>query len=233
MPFGRCLHVLRKICGTRKVFPSGCELSGKLSIFAGTPVVDQELYSEKRGSLSDSTEVCIKSLRPHGLSDQEKSKEVSSSHSFLLTSPSLISLKLLFKEAVVWKHLQHPNIVPFKGVTLDPPQLISEWMPGGELQDYVKKNPSANLIGLVGPFLCTFTKLLTLLTVAGYRRRSCSSPRMWDHPRGSERGVCRSSNCSTVFHAGVVSQMLSSTHPGTHESRTSALQALCGILARL
>ncbi|KAF9789504.1 kinase-like domain-containing protein, partial [Thelephora terrestris] len=53
------------------------------------------------------------------------------------------------KGAIVWKHLDHPNIVPFKGVTLDPPQLVSEWMPGGELREYIKKNPSTNLINLL------------------------------------------------------------------------------------
>ena len=27
---------------------------------------------------------------------------------------------------VAWKHLKHPNIVPLLGVTIDPPQLISD-----------------------------------------------------------------------------------------------------------
>jgi serine/threonine protein kinase len=52
----------------------------------------------------------------------------------------------------VWKRLNHPNIVPFKGVRLDPPQLISEWMPNGELRAYIKRNRGANLIGLVSSF---------------------------------------------------------------------------------
>ena len=55
------------------------------------------------------------------------------------------------KEAVVWKRLNHPNIVPFKGVTFDPLQLISEWMPGGELRDYVRKNRDTSLVSLVSP----------------------------------------------------------------------------------
>jgi len=35
------------------------------------------------------------------------------------------------------------------GVTLKPLQLVSGWMPGGELRSYVKENPHANLINLV------------------------------------------------------------------------------------
>ena len=52
----------------------------------------------------------------------------------------------------MWKHLVHPNIVPFKGLTLDPFQLVSEWMPNGELRHYVKNNPDIDLLSLVGIF---------------------------------------------------------------------------------
>ena len=49
----------------------------------------------------------------------------------------------------MWKHLNHPNIVPFRGATLGPPQLISEWIPGGDLREHLKINRHADLIGLV------------------------------------------------------------------------------------
>lgn len=52
----------------------------------------------------------------------------------------------------MWKNLNHPNIVPFKGVTFDPLQLVSEWMPGGELRHHVKNNPDAHLPSIVGVF---------------------------------------------------------------------------------
>ena len=50
------------------------------------------------------------------------------------------------------KHLNHPNIVPFKGVTFEPPQLISEWVPGKGLHEHLKINGRANLTGLVNIF---------------------------------------------------------------------------------
>ena len=50
----------------------------------------------------------------------------------------------------MWKCLDHPNIVAFKGVTLNPLQLVSEWMPGGELRQYLMKYPDADRINLVG-----------------------------------------------------------------------------------
>ena len=57
------------------------------------------------------------------------------------------------KEAVMWGRLRHQNIVPFVGVTLEPLQLVSGWMPGGELRSYVRENPHANLISLVSQLL--------------------------------------------------------------------------------
>ena len=54
---------------------------------------------------------------------------------------------------MTWRHLNHPNIVPFKGVTFEPLQLVSEWMLGGELREYIRVNYDVNLIGLVGLFL--------------------------------------------------------------------------------
>ena len=50
----------------------------------------------------------------------------------------------------MWKHLTHPNVLPLLGVTITPLQLISDLMPGGDLPRYVKNNPDANLLGLVG-----------------------------------------------------------------------------------
>lgn len=52
----------------------------------------------------------------------------------------------------MWKRLRHPNIVSFKGVTFEPLQLVSEWMPGGELREYIKNNRHQNIIKLVSQF---------------------------------------------------------------------------------
>ena len=54
------------------------------------------------------------------------------------------------EEAVMWKRLRHPNIVPFIGITRDPMQLVSEWMPNGTLTRYINTHPTADRICLVG-----------------------------------------------------------------------------------
>lgn len=53
--------------------------------------------------------------------------------------------------SALWKRLKHPNIVPFLGVTTDPPQLISDWMPNGNVVEYMQLHPDADRLGLVCP----------------------------------------------------------------------------------
>ena len=64
----------------------------------------------------------------------------------------------------MWKHLTHPNIVPFFGITPVPLQLISEWMPGGDLTEYIKDHPGADRLGLVGLPPAEFDPMLTPAT---------------------------------------------------------------------
>ena len=64
----------------------------------------------------------------------------------------------------MWKHLLHPNIVPLLGITPTPLQLISEWIPGGDLTEYVKKHPGADRLGLVNVHPTAFGPTLTPTT---------------------------------------------------------------------
>ena len=77
------------------------------------------------------------------------------------------------------------------GITLEPLQLVSEWMPGGELRVYIRKNPSANLIHLVGPFLLYSAQPLTLPLVTRHRRGPRVSSFMWGDTRKSQWGGYR------------------------------------------
>ena len=49
-----------------------------------------------------------------------------------------------------WKNLEHPNIVPLLGVTTDPVQLVSGWMPDVDLTGYITNHPDADRLSLVG-----------------------------------------------------------------------------------
>ena len=69
---------------------------------------------------------------------------------FMFSAPGRSQIPQAFHQmAVVRKHMKHPNIVPLLGVTLDPPQLISDHMPDGSLTEYIKSHPDADRISLV------------------------------------------------------------------------------------
>lgn len=60
------------------------------------------------------------------------------------------------------KYLKHMNIVPLLGATLDPPQIISAWMPGRGLAEYVIAHQEENRLGLVGSLPAVSGEVLTL-----------------------------------------------------------------------
>jgi serine/threonine protein kinase len=93
--------------------------------------------------------VCVEKVRMYSKGDPQKANGVC--YPSLLTSSShfLRIAQTFHREAVTWKHLSHPNIVPFLGVTFDPLQLVSAWMPGGSLTEYIKEHPSKSRLVLV------------------------------------------------------------------------------------
>ena len=64
----------------------------------------------------------------------------------------------------MWKHLDHQNIVPLLGITITPLQLISEWIPCGDLRAYLKNHPGADRLGLVCAPAIVFDPTLILVT---------------------------------------------------------------------
>ncbi|KIK68198.1 hypothetical protein GYMLUDRAFT_154178, partial [Collybiopsis luxurians FD-317 M1] len=56
-------------------------------------------------------------------------------------------------EALVWRQLQHPNILPLLGVNIDifHPSfcLISPWMDNGDIITFLKRNPQHGLPSVV------------------------------------------------------------------------------------
>ena len=51
-----------------------------------------------------------------------------------------------------WKWLQHKNILPFVGVTSEPPpfSMVSAWMENGNIMSFIKANQNQNPFNLVG-----------------------------------------------------------------------------------
>jgi serine/threonine protein kinase len=63
--------------------------------------------------------------------------------------------KVLLREGLIWAQLSfHPNIAPFLGIWIDRTGkndigLVSEWMPNGNIIEYLKRNPFVPRMNLV------------------------------------------------------------------------------------
>lgn len=55
------------------------------------------------------------------------------------------------REAVTWRQLRHPNIIPLVGVTVNSRRfaMVSEWMENGNVMEFIGKDQNANRIEFV------------------------------------------------------------------------------------
>ena len=60
---------------------------------------------------------------------------------------------------MLWKSLQHANILPLTGVMMSGTHLtmVSVWMANGNINEFIKAHPEADRFGLVSPLLATLS----------------------------------------------------------------------------
>ena len=145
-----CLRELGRICRIHQVLPSSYTLPdlGPLD-FDGMAIVRGYHGDVHRGSLNGS-KVRVKRLCASLDGSGRNFTKVRHPHHrfspFADTNP-----QDFYEEAIAWKRLEHPNIVPLLGIniTRPTPQLISDWILGGNLTEYIVNNPGADRLGLV------------------------------------------------------------------------------------
>ena len=82
-------------------------------------------------------------------------------HVTIFSFPSTDQIQSLYQAAVVWKHLKHQNIVPLIGIAPTPLQLVSGWMPGGDVTEYIMNHPNVDKAIIVSDFLVVSHDILT------------------------------------------------------------------------
>lgn len=106
--------------------------------------------------------------------------------------PLTVPFQRFAKEVVGWKWLRHENILPFAGVTLNPPpfSMVSAWMENGNIMSFTKANSGQNPFLLVGIYGILHRASLTRCTAHGCNQRSTiSAParlRPWRPQRGEQ-----------------------------------------------
>ncbi|KAJ7651210.1 kinase-like domain-containing protein, partial [Roridomyces roridus] len=99
----------------------------------GFAMIYRGYYESTTESGTQQIQVALKVIPIFGhLSDDEKRR----------------TLEKFSKEALVWRYLKHPNVIPFLGIdstTFESPQraLVSPWMEQGSVLDFVAKNSPA------------------------------------------------------------------------------------------
>jgi serine/threonine protein kinase len=175
------LKTLRRICGGKALLPRSVQIPMDLDV-RPEPFAQGGFGDMYNGTLHGSR-VCVKRLRVHRENALESVMKVRSMPSLSLSVISRIS-QAFCQEVVMWKSLNHPNIVPLLGATISPSlQLISSWMSGGQLPTYIKEHPDARLIWLVRIFHYVCSVLTPLQAV-----RRCQGPRLSPFMRRDSRG---------------------------------------------
>ena len=68
-----------------------------------------------------------------------------------LSTPGFSWIPQAFHQvSVVWKHLEHPNIILLLGIAINPSQLMSDQIAGGNLTEYIMSHLDTDKISFVG-----------------------------------------------------------------------------------
>ncbi|KAK0459035.1 kinase-like domain-containing protein, partial [Armillaria novae-zelandiae] len=123
-----CMKCLQALSNTRNIVPSSLScrnviIEGKYPIWGGG-------FSDIWKGRLHNTQVCVKALRIFIVGEDRKKV-----------------IRDFCREALVWRQLRHPNILPFLGVSEDlfapSPSycLISPWMVNGNILSYLQAHP--------------------------------------------------------------------------------------------
>ena len=132
----------RHLCGETGLLPTSHVIAESSIKTTERPVASGGFCDMWKGIHNDER-VAIKSIRVHKHDDIKRAAKVADYHH-----------KIFCKEVVMWRRISHPNIVPFLGVSTTPVPLsmVSEWMPNGNVRDYVGENPDTSRLQLVRRF---------------------------------------------------------------------------------
>ncbi|KAH8795204.1 kinase-like domain-containing protein [Flagelloscypha sp. PMI_526] len=123
----RAIRTITKTFG-QECLPPAFYLSGVL--YDGNGAIGGGGYSDTfRGTLGEKV-VCLKVLRLFVSSGPAERKK---------------SLQVFLDEAIIWRHLRHPNVLPFLGISQDAfahgTCFVSSFMAKGDLMQFLAQNP--------------------------------------------------------------------------------------------
>jgi len=96
-------------------------------------------------------EVAVKALRVYATSDLQEITRVGCSWRSHFTETLNRTVQRFCREFVPWKALQHPNVLSLLGVVMTETEfaMVSEWMPNGNISQFLTVHQDANRFELV------------------------------------------------------------------------------------
>ena len=117
-------------------------------------VLDSGRFGEIYKGHSRNQAICLKIIKVNRRTQIKHLLKVSLFNAF--NNGDCLTSQAFFKEALLWGHLSHPNILPFYGIyhvedTYGRISFVSPWMENGNVTEYLKRHPLANRLLLVRP----------------------------------------------------------------------------------
>ena len=154
----RLLNRLCKMCYNRRSLPGTMVIPENALILSP----QEPLVQFQGGSATVSKggyrgrAVAIKVMQLYASSDLDKYLSVGIPIRKLWTDSDTPNRPQRFcREAVIWRHLRHPNVLPLLGATLEIQDskfryaLVSEWMDNGDINGFIKRHGDVNRAQLV------------------------------------------------------------------------------------
>ncbi|KAF9647785.1 kinase-like protein [Thelephora ganbajun] len=127
----KCLSALCRICGRRALLPTSlqiplCHNRSDVPRYRGG-------YADVWKGAYQGRSVAAKVLRVYSTSNLDKIR------------------RRFYKEVMTWKILNHPNVLPLLGATIDNNQfvMVSEWMINGNINEFIKAHSDVNRFELL------------------------------------------------------------------------------------
>lgn len=192
------LDALRKLCGSSGLIPESMKPKDdsdellKMTRDKYPPLISQSEFN------LGGRKVAIKVIRLYVPQKLDEPLSVSTVPYKVVRKLSLTRwcvAQRFCRDAVAWKHLRHPNIIPLLSATLHENRLclISEWMDQGNINEFLtlKQHSEVNRIELVSCDLSRNEPRSVYLTclAGGHRRWTIVHARASRYPWKSKRGM--------------------------------------------
>jgi len=145
--------MLQELCDQYGRLPKSYLIVGDFETQEGVPFATHG-YTDLWKRDLNGRKFAVKALRFHPDDDSREATQVATfsvGQSLRTPRGAYRHLQRFCKEVLLWKRLNHPNVLAFHGASMKQHQLciVSPWMDNGNVVSYTRNNPEANRLRLV------------------------------------------------------------------------------------